>query len=132
MGFTEVVPAAEEARRRHLVLRFDAFEIDAARFELRREGRPVPLPPQPYDLLWLLAAARGEVVSREEIRRALWGDGTFVAFDGCVNFAVRELRKVLGDDARRPRYIEALRGRGYRFVAPVEALERAPEDDPSR
>src|SRR5580765_2064776 len=97
MGFTDLAP---EARRRRLLLRFDDFELDAARFELRREGQALPLPPQPYDLLWLLAAARGEVVSREEIRRALWGDGTFVAFDGCVNFAIRELRKALGDDAR--------------------------------
>src|SRR3954467_1450965 len=86
MGFTDLVPVTPEARRRHVVLRFDDFEMDAARFELRRAGRAVPLPPQPYDLLWLLAAARGELVSRDEIRRVLWGEGTFVAFDGCVNF----------------------------------------------
>jgi len=118
-------PWTAEARRRHLVLRFGTFELDAARFELRREGERVPLAPQPYDLLWLLAARPGEVVTRDEIRRALWDEGTFVVFSGCVNFAVRELRKALGDDARAPRYIEALRGRGYRFVAPVESREVA-------
>src|SRR5438045_8337902 len=131
MGPTE--PAAlAEARRRRVVMRFGGFELDAVRFELRREGQAVPLPPQPYDLLWLLAAGRGEVVTREEIRRALWGEGTFVAFDGCVNFAVRELRKVLGDDARQPRFIEALRGRGYRFLAAVEVLEPDSVDGPAR
>ncbi len=111
-----------DARRQRLVLRFGEFELDAARFELRRGGERVAIAPQPYDLLWLLAARAGDVVSRDEIRQALWGDGTFVAFAGCVNFAVRELRKALGDDARSPRFIEALRRRGYRFVARVEAV----------
>lgn len=122
MGFAGQAVLAE-ARRRRVVLRFDGFEMDAARFELRRHGEAVPLPPQPYDLLWLLAAGRGQIVTRDEIRQALWEDGTYVAFDGCVNFAVRELRKVLGDDARQPRFIQALRGRGYRFVAAVEVVE---------
>jgi DNA-binding winged helix-turn-helix (wHTH) protein len=121
---TEVGPGSfEAARQRHLVLRFGPFALDAARFELRREGTPVPLAPQPYDLLWLLASRPGALVGRDEIRFALWGGETFVAFDGCVNFCVRELRKALGDDARAPRFIQAVRGCGYRFIAPVEVLE---------
>jgi cholera toxin transcriptional activator len=112
-----------EARRHQLVLRFAPFELDAARYELRRAGSPVPLAPQPFDLLWLLASRPGALVDREEIRIALWGTETFVTFDGCVNFCVRELRKALGDDARAPRFIQAVRGRGYRFVAPVERVE---------
>ena len=121
-----------EARRRRLVLSFEDFTLDAARFELRRRGRHVPLAPQPYDLLWALASADGEVVSRPEIRRVLWGSVTFVDFDGCLNFTVRALRRALGDDARRPRYIEAIRGAGYRFVASVRVLAREGPLPPSR
>jgi DNA-binding winged helix-turn-helix (wHTH) protein len=115
------IACVADARRRRLVLRFHEYELDAARYELRRRGRRVDLAPQPYDLLWVLAS-RDDLVTREEIRRALWGEDTFVEFDGCVNFAIRELRRVLGDDARCPRFIEARRGRGYRFVAPVEVV----------
>jgi DNA-binding winged helix-turn-helix (wHTH) protein len=114
----------EEARRRRVVLCFEEFTLDAARFELTRRGRRVALAPQPYDLLWALASAGGAVVSRAEIRRVLWGSETFVDFDGGLNFTVRALRKALGDDARRPRYVESIRGAGYRFVAPVRVLAR--------
>jgi DNA-binding response OmpR family regulator len=112
----------EQARRRRVVLRFGGFELDPARFELRHHGVPVPLAPQPFDLLWLLASRAGVLVGREEIRGQLWDGGTFVEFDGCVNFCVRVLRRALADDARRPRFIQAVRGCGYRFIAPVAAL----------
>jgi DNA-binding winged helix-turn-helix (wHTH) protein len=112
----------DEARRRHLLLRFDGFELDSARFELRRGGNAIPLAPQPFDLLWLLASHAGELVGRDEIRGTLWGGETFVEFDGCVNFCVRVLRKALADDARRPRFIQAVRGCGYRFIAPVDVV----------
>jgi DNA-binding winged helix-turn-helix (wHTH) protein len=112
----------EQARRRRLVLRFEGFTLDPARFELRRGETSVPLAPQPFDLLWLLASRPGALVGRDEIRRALWDGGTFVEFDACVNFCVRVLRKVLDDDARRPRFIQAVRGRGYRFIAPVAVV----------
>ena len=113
----------EHARRRRVLLRFAEFELDAARFELRRRGAAIALAPQPYDLLWLLASRPGALIGREEIRSELWGGGTFVEFDGCVNFCVRVLRRTLDDDARRPRFIQAVRGRGYRFIAPVELAE---------
>lgn len=109
----------EQARRRHVVLCFEGFELDPARFELRHHGAAIPLAPQPFDLLWLLASRPGALIGRDEIRGQLWDGGTFVEFDGCVNFCVRVLRKALADDARRPRFIQAVRGRGYRFVAPV-------------
>ena len=118
---TSVLPL-EEARRRHVVLRFEGFELDPARFELRRQGTPVPLAPQPFDLLWLLASRPGALIGRDQIRGQLWDGGTFVGFDGCVNFCVRVLRKALADDARRPRFIQAVRGCGYRFVAPVAVV----------
>ena len=112
----------DQARRRHVLLRFEGFELDSARFELRRGGTGIPLAPQPFDLLWLLASRAGELVGRDEIRGKLWGGETFVEFDGCVNFCVRVLRKALADDARRPRFIQAVRGCGYRFIAPVEVV----------
>lgn len=109
----------EQARRRHVVLCFEGFELDPARFELRHHGTAIPLAPQPFDLLWLLASRPGALIGRDEIRGQLWDGGTFVEFDGCVNFCVRVLRKALADDARRPRFIQAVRGCGYRFIAPV-------------
>jgi DNA-binding winged helix-turn-helix (wHTH) protein len=117
----------EQARRLRLVLRFEGFALDPARFELRQGGASVPLAPQPFDLLWLLASRPGALVGRDEIRQALWDGGTFVEFDGCVNFCVRVLRKVLADDARRPRFIQAVRGRGYRFIAPVAVVPEGQE-----
>lgn len=112
----------DQARRRHVVLRFEGFELDPARFELRRGGTTVPLAPKPFDLLWLLASRPGALVGRDEIRAELWDGETYVEFDGSVNFCVRVLRKALADDARRPRFIEAVRGRGYRFVPPVAVV----------
>jgi DNA-binding winged helix-turn-helix (wHTH) protein len=123
---TAMAPDLAAARAHRVRLRFVDFELDARRFELRRAGTTVPLAPQPYDLLWLLASRQGALVEREEIRRALWDGATFVEFDGCVNFSVRELRKALGDDARAPRFIQAVRGRGYRFLAPVEIVPEPP------
>ena len=118
---TGTLPLAQ-ARQRHVILRFEGFELDPARFELRRDGGSIPLAPQPFDLLWLLASRPGVLIGRDEIRRELWDGGTFVEFDGCVNFCVRVLRKALADDARRPRFIQAVRGCGYRFVAPVAVI----------
>ena len=112
----------DQARRRHVLLRFEGFELDSARFELRRGGTGIPLAPQPFDLLWLLASRAGELIGRDEIRVKLWGGETFVEFDGCVNFCVRVLRKALADDARRPRFIQAVRGCGYRFIAAVDVV----------
>ncbi|MGH7745232.1 MAG: winged helix-turn-helix domain-containing protein [Candidatus Dormibacteria bacterium] len=101
------------------VLHFDGFELDISNGELRTAGTLVSLQPQPFKVLALLAGHSGQAVSRQEIRRQLWGNETFVDFDGGVNFCVRQIRKALGDDARSPRYIGTLPRRGYRFLAPV-------------
>jgi cholera toxin transcriptional activator len=101
--------------------RFGQFELDVHAVELRRSGRRLKMQPQPYKLLVLLARRAGSVVGREDIRIELWPDGTFVDFDQSVNFAVRQIRDVLGDSADRPLYIETIPRRGYRFIAPVEA-----------
>ena len=97
--------------------------------ELRRQGRRLKVQPQPFKLLVLLARRSGSLVGREDIRTELWPDGTFVDFDQSVNFAVRQIRDVLGDSADRPLYVETVPRRGYRFIAPVETgapAERTP------
>jgi DNA-binding winged helix-turn-helix (wHTH) protein/tetratricopeptide (TPR) repeat protein len=102
--------------------RFGIFVFDPAALELRKDGRVVRVRPQSLKLLTLLLSRAGEVVSRDEIQRALWGDETFVDYEQGVNHAVRELRSVLGDSAESPRFIQTLARRGYRFLTPVERL----------
>ena len=102
------------------VLRFGAFEADLTSGELRKNGRPVKLQPQPFKLLAFLLERPGELVTRKEIRQALWGDSTFVDFEAGLNFAIMKVRETLGDSADQPHYIETLPRRGYRLIAPVE------------
>ena len=101
------------------LLRFGAFELDLEAQQLLRAGRTVRLQPQPFKLLCLLATNAARVVSREEIRSALWTGNTFVDFDQGVNFAISQIRDALGEDGDRPVYIQTVPRRGYRFVAPV-------------
>jgi TolB-like protein/DNA-binding SARP family transcriptional activator/Flp pilus assembly protein TadD len=84
--------------------------------EIRKRGRKVKLPPQPFQVLALLASSPGQLVTREAIREQLWGSETYVDFDHSLNFCVRKIREVLGESAKKPRYIETLPRRGYRFV----------------
>jgi len=102
------------------MLRFGPFALDATTGELRRDGQLVPLAPQPFRLLLALASRPGELVTREELRQQVWGDGTFVDFERGLNFCVLQARTALGDDAKEPQYIETLPRRGYRFVAALE------------
>lgn len=106
--------------------RFGVFEADAETGELRRQGLRVELHQQPFALLVMLLRRPGEVLSREEISKELWPDGTFVDYEHGVNSAVNRLREALGDKASQPRYLETLSRRGYRFLAPVEQIGRAP------
>jgi Tol biopolymer transport system component/DNA-binding winged helix-turn-helix (wHTH) protein len=101
------------------VLRFGTFELELASGELRKGGVLIKLQALPFQLLALLAGRAREVVSREEIRGALWDDDTFVDFDRSINFCVNQIREALGDDPQNPRYIETLPRKGYRFIAPV-------------
>ena len=107
-------------------LRFGVFEIDARSGELWRDGVPAHLPPQPFKVLWLLASRAGDVVTREEIREALWGHDTFVDFDGGLNFCINQIRRALRDSAESPRFIHTLPRRGYRFIAAVEPVGAPP------
>jgi DNA-binding winged helix-turn-helix (wHTH) protein len=98
---------------------FGEFELDVDAGELRRKDRRLKLQPQPFKLLVLLVRKSGALVTREEIRRELWPDGTFVDFDQSVNFSIKQIRDALGDEADRPLYIETVPRRGHRFIAPI-------------
>src|SRR6185295_5470645 len=98
-------------------IRFSVFELDQSAGELTRLGRRIAIAPQPFRVLWHLSNRAGEVVSREELRRLLWGDHTHVDFDRSLNFCIAEVRRSLGDSARQPRFVETLPQRGYRFIA---------------
>ena len=100
---------------------FGEFELDASAGELRRQTKRLKLQPQPFKLLLLLVRKGGVLVTRDEIRHELWPDGTFVDFDQAVNFSVKQIRDVLGDDAEHPLYIETVPRRGHRFIAPISA-----------
>ncbi len=102
--------------------RFGIFELDLATGELRStSGTFVKLPPQPAKVLLILVRRAGEVVTREELQREIWGGETFVDFERGLNVCIKQLRSALGDEASAPRYIETLVKRGYRFVAPVQS-----------
>ena len=102
--------------------RFGAFEADVATGELRRQGMRIKLNAQPFQMLALLLNRPGELLTRDEIARELWPDGTSVDYEHGVNSAVNRIREALGDTATNPRFIETLARRGYRFIAPVEQI----------
>src|SRR3954468_2657790 len=113
------------------LVRFGVFELDPERGELRRQGRRVHLAGQALKVLGLLTARAGEVVTRDELQHHLWEPGTFVEFDRGLNFCIASVRAALNDDARRPRFIETLPKRGYRFIADVR-VEIEPVADAPR
>jgi TolB-like protein/DNA-binding winged helix-turn-helix (wHTH) protein len=105
------------------ILRFDNFELDVRTGELRKHGVRLRLQGQPLQVLAALLKRAGDVVTREELRAQIWTTDTFVDFDHSLHNAIARLREVLGDSAERPRYIETLPRRGYRFIAPVDARD---------
>jgi TolB-like protein/DNA-binding winged helix-turn-helix (wHTH) protein/Tfp pilus assembly protein PilF len=105
------------------VVRFGVFELDRRSGELRKDGVRVHLQEQPLRVLDALLAEPGEPVTREVLRQRLWPDDTFVDFDNGLNRAINRLRAALGDEADNPRFIETLERRGYRFIAPVAAMD---------
>jgi DNA-binding winged helix-turn-helix (wHTH) protein len=99
--------------------RFGDFELDVAAFTLRLEGTPVRLEKIPMELLVLLVEHAGKLVARDSIHAALWGSDVFLDRDAAINTAMRKIRKALGDDADRPRFVETVVGKGLRFVGPI-------------
>ena len=105
------------------VVRFDVFQADLRAGELYKAGRKIKLQIQPFHALALLLERPGEVITREEFQRKLWPEDTFVDFDHSLNTAIKKLRQALGDDKEKPRFVETLPKRGYRFIG---NLDRAP------
>ena len=99
------------------VLRFGVFEVDLRAGELRKQGMRVKLQEQPFQILAMLLDHPGEVVTREDLRKKLWPDDTFVDFDHSLSTGINKIREALGDSAESPRYIETVPRRGYRFIS---------------
>ena len=107
------------------ILRFGLYEVDLRSGELRKDGIRVRLQEQPLQVLSLLLRQPGEIVTREEIQREIWGGDTFVDFDHGLNKAISKLREALNDSPSAPRFIETIARRGYRFLAPVSSAQVA-------
>src|SRR5664279_577363 len=98
---------------------FGEFTLDQSRYRLSRGERLLRLEKLPMELLILLVQRRGELVSREEIAKRLWSKDVFLDVDHSINTAVRKVRMALRDDPEKPRFLETVVGKGYRFAAPV-------------
>src|SRR5580704_2040477 len=105
------------------LVRFADFEVNLRAGELRREGSKVRLQEQPFSLLTVLLESAGEVVTREELRKRLWSEDTFVDFDHRLAVAVSKLRDALRDSAEKPLFVETVGRRGYRFVGHLESAD---------
>src|SRR5215472_946494 len=111
-------------------IRFGPFELDVRAGELRKHGTRLRLRTQTLQILRMLLERPGEVVLREEIRQQLWLSDTVVEFDHSINTAVKRLRDALAEPAGKPRFIETLPRRGYRFIGQVETGPGQPEATP--
>lgn len=111
-----------------LRLRFSVFEVNLASRELFKSGTRIRIQKQPFEILCILLEHPGAVVTRDELRKRLWPDNTFVEYEDSLNTAVRKLRAALSDKSDRPQYVETVPGQGYRFIAPVGADPVLPPD----
>src|SRR5262245_20312560 len=113
-------------------IRFGDFELDVGSGELRkRGGDPALLAEQPFRILITLIRQSGNLVTRDELRRELWPEDTFVDFEQSLNAAIKRLRTALGDSATAPRFIQTIPRRGYRFIAPSETITSTSPVEPS-
>jgi DNA-binding winged helix-turn-helix (wHTH) protein/TolB-like protein len=110
---------------------FGIFEFRGETKELRRDGELVRLQAQPAQVLGVLLQRAGQVVSREELQREVWGEETFVDFDRGLNFCMAQIRSALDDDSTAPRFIRTIPKRGYQFIAPVIGSNAAAGDAPT-
>lgn len=106
--------------------RFGDFELDVSAYELRSQGRAVPIERRPMDLLVMLVERRGQLVTRRDIVELLWGQDVFVEVEPGINTVIWKIRGALGDSSDHPTFVETVPGRGYRFVAPVEVVAQWP------
>jgi TolB-like protein/DNA-binding winged helix-turn-helix (wHTH) protein/Flp pilus assembly protein TadD len=115
----------------HRRFSFDEFEVDLRSGELWERGNRLRLQDQPFQVLRVLLERRGEIVTRDELKQTLWPADTFVDFDDGLNTAVRKIRDALGDSAEKPRYIETIPRRGYRFMGCLSDLRPAVLSSPA-
>lgn len=113
------------------VFQFGAFEVNEATGELRKRGIRIKLHSQPFQVLLMLLQRPLDIVTREEMRQRLWGGDTFVDFEHSLNTAINKIRVALDDSANKPRYIETIPGRGYRFLMPVALRVPVIPEEPS-
>ena len=114
------------------LVRFANFEVNLRAGELRREGSKVRLQEQPFSLLTVLLESAGEVVTREELRKRLWAEDTFVDFDHRLAVAVSKLRDALRDSAEKPTFVQTVGRRGYRFMGQLESTDSLSLDSKAR
>jgi TolB-like protein/Flp pilus assembly protein TadD len=114
------------------VVVFDCFEVDLAAGILRKRGSRIGLREQPFQVLTSLLEQPGQVVTRADLRRRLWGDDVFVDFNNSLNIAIARLRTALGDSSEHPRFIETIPKHGYRFIGRVSSLHSEAEPGPLR
>ena len=110
-----------------MIQRFGTFEFESETGELRRNGRVIALEPQPAKALTLLLSKPGEVVTREELKAAVWGAETHVDFDRGIAYCISQVRTALSDNAENPRFIQTIPRVGFKFIAPVAPAHPAPD-----
>src|SRR5713101_2505858 len=119
-----------EGRMRRTKPIVNEIELDLGRYELRRQGRRVKLEKKPMELLILLVGRREQLVSRKEIVAKLWRSDLFIDTEPNINNIVRKIRTALGDNSSKPRFLETVVGKGYRFIGPVRVIDaRFPQSD---
>ncbi len=117
----------ETVAERKRMARFGLFRADFRTGEVWRNGERIRLQDQPFRMLELLLEAQGELVTREELKRSLWPDQTYVT-EAALNTCATRLRIALGDEADAPHFIQTVARRGYRFIAPVDLREEAGDE----
>src|ERR1700688_44016 len=119
----------------------DEIQLDLGRYELRRRGRRVKLEKKPMELLIFLVGRREQLVSRNDIVTKLWRSDLFIDTEPNINNIVRKIRAALGDNSAKPRFLETVVGKGYRFIGPVRVIdarfpqsgfEQSPADEADR
>ncbi|MGD0508477.1 MAG: protein kinase [Terriglobales bacterium] len=118
--------ASDAVRLSHSIRFGDDFVLDPRTYELRRAGRVLKMERIPMELLLLLIERKGQLVTRDQIVERIWGKDVFLDTDNSINAAIRKIRQVLKDDPERPRFVQTITGRGYRFIAPVVEASPAP------
>lgn len=108
-----------------MVHKFGVFDFDTGSGELRKNGRVIALEPQPAKALALLLSRAGEIVSRDELREAVWGLDTHVDFDRGIAYCLSQIRSALGDSGDNPRFVQTVPKYGFKFIAPVAAVAPA-------